>query len=1447
MDKKRVIASTLIAALAMPTAAFAAKPTDFADFPNDWSTVALEHALDNDLLVGIDGKIEPQGTLTRAQMATVMSRGFAAKDMADISAFQDVSKDAWYYTEIARAVQMGALKGSGSHSMRPDDNITREEAFSVLTRLFALDDGNPSTLNRFSDAADVSDWAKTSVAAMIQSGYVHGDDQNRINPKGNITRAEFAAVMDNLVTRYVDGNGSIPSHVHGNVVVRADGLNLSGKTIDGDLIIADGVNRITLSNTTVNGRILVRGAEHVNLDTVTAENVLVDNPSETVNLDIQKSSVKKVTVKSSVNLSGEVQKVEVNGNHIRVTGTAKIDELVANGTNIKVTIPGTKVTAGLNSSVIMAGNITVAPGSSAVVPGGEAKPEQKPHKPGPNRPDKPEVKPDNPGVNPDKPGGGEEQQAQLVEKARVVDLGWSQFVTAQLTDGNTIENCKFTVDGVDISSAVTPVTDDGSVVKWEVSYWEHGSLTVTNGDQKQELKLNGDTKRPVVVKDQMPDYFLLNGPVYVWDYHLTNYDDAGNVRVTPKQTTISVGKQKDQIAYYSPDTILTEDKDAPHGVKGEVELMFNYADGTKAEKDFVDGITDVDLVSYNENKNTLNDKLEYTLNKSMQHGDHTVACIKVPVGQENFYSNGRYYLRVTSNGQAKLFPIHLVNGVVPTMELTGNTGENGTNVQFRVKNMTYAITSPVYRVDLTNPDQQTVTLTKFDDWFLNNDLLTVYNDKTNHFQKTGNYTITVYADGFQPFSKTFHQNAIQGSADQNVNRAVPASKSSRAKTMSVDAISTASVGGGSSEGGDGAGDTNVMNANLILDSDLLVNAELVKELGIESAAAEGIASRYESMRALYVFNEGAKDVYTYESYLDAVNTARTQGRYLTFDEYLASGKAETTLNRPASVKNVLEDNLLGQTINFRDASGIDAPALTLKESNKQQAVFSCSDEMFLRKLADGGELFLNKDYPALSRDSYTVDSEAGTLTVRGVKVGENKLKIVVPEYKVQEIKFNVEKVLEEVTLSAPENLQAGKELVITCGDSAHACDLMKHVKSVEIVSGDTVIDTVSPEGVESFEKGLGYTVKDNTLTIGKDVFLQSAFKDKGGDFKEGTYQINLIADFYGTKSVQVKVTAPQKIVDPEEVKEAPTVKKVNKGMLQGYEFHWDDIDYVNAVTGINLNGKDYTEGLAYGANGEVITLKEVDAYNKGTDPNTMIIHAEGYQDATVTFYIDAQGQISLKAPVVLMKAPDYSVETDPAQTKQIIVLSGEDKDLYWESVKKVTVNGTDITESVKNDGSGKLVVMNSSLNLGDNIVSVEATGYETLTVTLQGQAAVPQGKEVPKVDKMLTSSFLGEESYIAVMVPNGSMTDEDVEAYVSAILKAEGNVVFVDDVALIDSYGGIGYRGYNSEDKYSNYEFDSLKMVSSGFKKDTVNTVTIKVEGYQDLTFKVKNGKLVTE
>ena len=259
MNKKRTLAMLLAGAMLLPANAFAGSPEDFTDFPTDWSAAGLRSAVQNGLLNGSNGQINSSGLLIRAQMAAIVNRAFAARKTADLSVYSDANTSAWYYNDLELAVAMRTFQGANG-KLNPETPITREEAFVVLARAFALESGDTSVLNNYTDGASVSAWARNSVAALIENGYVNGAN-GKLNPKTSITRAEFAKVISEMASTYADADDSLSATVDGSVIVRENSVSLSGKTINGDLIIADGVSRIDLTGVTVTGRIVLRGGE----------------------------------------------------------------------------------------------------------------------------------------------------------------------------------------------------------------------------------------------------------------------------------------------------------------------------------------------------------------------------------------------------------------------------------------------------------------------------------------------------------------------------------------------------------------------------------------------------------------------------------------------------------------------------------------------------------------------------------------------------------------------------------------------------------------------------------------------------------------------------------------------------------------------------------------------------------------------------------------------------------------------------------------------------------------------------------------------------------------------------------------------------------------------------------------------------------------------------------
>lgn len=1231
--KKSPMIMGLIGAMLLSTNAFAAVPSDFSDFPTDWSAPAMTHAVQNGLLNGSDGKILPKGLLTRAQMATMVNRAFASSAKASLTSFTDMVPGVWHYDEMAKSVRMGAFQGADG-KLSPNDPITREQAFAVLARAFGLADGSAAALNKFSDGAQVSSWAKGAVAALVEQGYVTGAD-GALNPQSYITRAEFAQVMDALVAAYGDQDLKDQT-VEGNLILRSNST-LENVTVKGDLILADGVSAASLKNVTVTGRLVVRGG--------------------TDGVSLTKSTPKK-----------GIQLANPNGTpKLTIDGKAYDSNGTTNGGN----------TSGGSSGGSSGGGSSSGGSSSS--------------------------------------GGNSSTQTDLVvaDQTKLVNVDWGQYVAVRFTSGNNLSNCNLTVDGTEINSACSNVTTDGSIVKWESTTWNPAKLVITKGSQSQTVTLSqtANPATPTVGKKADAYYFLTNGPVYVWDYHLTNYDESGAVRYSPKVTTFSLtNEEKDAIKYYSPEAVLRENVENSgnrYDVKGEVELMFNYAKGTDAEKAWVDGIATtgaVQLVSANENNSSLNNNLDYTLNKAYPHGTDgsTVACITVPLGQDNFYSNGRYQLRVTSNGTSKLFPIHVVNETKPSMILTDTTAKSGQNVHFRVENMTYGITQPIYRVELTTPDNTTTELTKIDDWYLIGDSFILYNDTTDHIPTVGQYTLTIYADGFKPFTKEF--NVTSGQSLQIQKAALP---------YGVDTYSGSSVsGGGASSGSGSEGGSNTMNAYLVFQADLLVNAEIMKDLGTGNAYAEAIATRWNELTPISVYAKGSTDTYDAPHFFDTLNK-RNQDP-MTFAAYVTSDQAvKYTRGTPYAVKQVLEDNLLGETTAFSETANKAAPDITLVKlvdgkyvaatevTEGQDAVFRCLDTDYLTKLAANG---------------YTINTEKGIFTISKEKltVGDNSITIAVEGYQTVRLSVRYQKVLEEVSLSGPaEGVQLGSPVSITCttdhGDAA--CDFLANVTGVTLKRPDGTTKELSKDGVESVFDEIGYTVNGDTLTLGKDLFSTA-----------GDYSVTIRAGYgYETQTVNFTITAKEVTPDPEEAV-PPTVAGVE--LVNGYDsfyrvsFSGDAEAYLNKVTGATVDGTTCEitsmflrekQMKIFKDNGVATYIDFTTDCFSASGETTVVIQATGYTD--LTFKVKdgklVTGESEIAVPTT---APSVSKKTDTSSYNQYYELTFPEGYHEWiANISGVSVNGSSYNK--KNSTADLSFSGNYCLDADNNKVGISLPSY----------------------------------------------------------------------------------------------------------------------------------------
>ena len=278
-------ALSLILAFAMAVSLFtvgasAAEPT-YGDTAGHWAEASIERWSGYGIIQGSNGKFDPDGQLTCAQLATILARLLklpAAKD----AGFIDNPADAWYYDAINRCAAAGILKGNGDGTVTPNASITRERAMVMLGRALGIEPIENPNLTQFTDGAQVASYARGMLAALIRAGIVGGVTADQLAPQNNITRAATVTILDRAIGTYADKAGeTVNANGKGIVLVVADDVTVTG-SVDKLLVPTNDIE------------VTVKGSENIDDITVSGDNskVILDNASaDNVTLDGEKSAV----------------------------------------------------------------------------------------------------------------------------------------------------------------------------------------------------------------------------------------------------------------------------------------------------------------------------------------------------------------------------------------------------------------------------------------------------------------------------------------------------------------------------------------------------------------------------------------------------------------------------------------------------------------------------------------------------------------------------------------------------------------------------------------------------------------------------------------------------------------------------------------------------------------------------------------------------------------------------------------------------------------------------------------------------------------------------------------------------------------------------------------------------------------------------------------------------
>lgn len=161
----------------------------------EWYHDGIHYCLDEGLMDGVDaGMFAPNATTSRAMIVTILWRLQGSPEAEAEETFTDVAPGDWYADAIAWAAAEGVAEGYEDGSFRPNDAITREQLAAMLWR-YAARPESEGGLSAFADGAETSAWAQQAVSWAVSLGLINGVDSDRLDPKGQATRAQTATIL----------------------------------------------------------------------------------------------------------------------------------------------------------------------------------------------------------------------------------------------------------------------------------------------------------------------------------------------------------------------------------------------------------------------------------------------------------------------------------------------------------------------------------------------------------------------------------------------------------------------------------------------------------------------------------------------------------------------------------------------------------------------------------------------------------------------------------------------------------------------------------------------------------------------------------------------------------------------------------------------------------------------------------------------------------------------------------------------------------------------------------------------------------------------------------------------------------------------------------------------------------------------------------------------------
>lgn len=169
---------------------------------DEWFYNGVEFMLNKGCMLGMTAnEFAPHADLTRAQLVTILYRAAGTPSVeGKTNSFTDVAAGTWYTDAVVWAADAKVVNGVGDNKFAPEDKITREQLATMLYRYAGSPEEVKGDLSKFTDNADVDDYAEVALKWAVGEGVVNGCE-GKLMPLANASRAHVAV----MVARYFGG------------------------------------------------------------------------------------------------------------------------------------------------------------------------------------------------------------------------------------------------------------------------------------------------------------------------------------------------------------------------------------------------------------------------------------------------------------------------------------------------------------------------------------------------------------------------------------------------------------------------------------------------------------------------------------------------------------------------------------------------------------------------------------------------------------------------------------------------------------------------------------------------------------------------------------------------------------------------------------------------------------------------------------------------------------------------------------------------------------------------------------------------------------------------------------------------------------------------------------------------------------------------------------------